>query len=142
MEDLKLNIEFDVIDKSNEAHKNDIVIKEGKIWKDDKIIELEFGNLEQIRVLRKYSKKIEEFIIGVRPDYHYEVTGTASFNCICGRKVEISRIDAENEDDIECFEDQTKRCYSCKRNYEFIIRREYRKHGERNYYQRSASVRV
>lgn len=131
MADIKLELEFDVIKKDDECRKENIVIKEGKMFKGDKEISLEFGNLEQINILRKYSKKIEEFTTGVRPNCYYEVTGTASFNCICGRVLEIERIDADDEQDIECFEGKIKSCYSCKRKYEFIIKQEYRKHGER-----------
>ena len=53
----------------------DIIIKDGQLWKDGVKLKLEFGNLEQISIIRKYEKRIAAFIKGeVDPDVSYTVT--------------------------------------------------------------------
>lgn len=92
----------------------------------------EFGNVEQIKALREYDKKFDEFINGVVPECDYEVKGIATFRCMCGFNLDLETT-AERENDIECFEGQTKTCYHCNKHYQFVIKKSYRNYSGRRF---------
>lgn len=101
-----------------------IKLKNGHLYKDGVKMELEFGNMEQIDALRTFEKKIAQLTKGVNPDCEYEVKAKAFFECVCGEDISC-KADAEDVDDIDCFDELKSKCYSCNREYEFVIDRKY-----------------
>lgn len=112
-----------------------IIVKDGALWKDGVKLELEFGNVEQIQALRAYEQRIQEFLDGeVEPNCHYEiaVTAFASFECICGNKI-TSQTDADDEDEVDCFDSTREKCRKCNRVYQFIVERVYKNNKGKPY---------
>lgn len=105
---------------------SDIIIRDGKLWKNGVQLTLEFGNTEQINAIRKYEKKFESFRTGkVVPIKTYNITGTAIFECLCGRTLETDPEEADYDGDESCFENTKKKCGLCKREYLFVLEKTY-----------------
>jgi hypothetical protein len=84
-------------------------ILDGKLTLDGKPVELIFGDLEQIKVLRKYerlSKELREEGVDVEP--HTKIA-EFHFNCLCGRQ---RTIELDMDSKYENHE-----CGHCERKY-------------------------
>jgi len=103
---------------------SEIVVGADGLYRDGVKLKLEFGNDEQIAALRKHEKKMQSHQDGFEPMVSYEVKGHSYFSCLCGT-IMRSEVDADNENDIDCFEGIEKECRSCKRKYVYAIEREY-----------------
>jgi hypothetical protein len=109
-----------------DKEKGKIIVKGGHLWQDGVKLKLEFGNLEQIEAIRNNNRKMEAFLNGeIKPNCSYEVRGTAGFFCMCGNLLSTYHVEAESEDDIECFEGLKITCKACDKKYEFVIHKEY-----------------
>lgn len=86
-------------------------------------IPLEFGNREQIEFIREHERMIEEFNgDGVELDVDWEVHYTAEthIDCPCGHTIWIET-DADDDDDIDCFDKTKRRCRHCETEYILIV---------------------
>ena len=98
-----------------------VATKKG-LFKDGKLVPLEFGNEEQIKAIRKYEKTTglleTEQGFQIEPDYICKAEGT--FTCTCGRNV-YYEIDCEMDGDADSFEEQTVKCRGCGNDYVFNV---------------------
>lgn len=111
-----------------------IIVQDGHLWKDGQKLTLEFGNIEQINALREYEKLIKKFTDdGVSPEVEYDITATATFDCICGYQLR-SQSDAEDVGDIDCFKQDKVKCYRCNKQYAFIVKNKTEIHRGKKFY--------
>ena len=60
-----------------------VVKSDGWLYKEGVKVALEFGNVEQIKAIRAYEKKMKSYAEGtIRPLISYETKGNVFFNCI------------------------------------------------------------
>jgi len=94
----------------------------GKFYEGDKVVPLEFGNKEQIRLIRKADEKIESLKgdgLFIETHIHPNQKGIwvvwAEFECVCGVSFQMSSPcdDGEDADAIS----GTYKCKSCKKKY-------------------------
>jgi len=96
-----------------------ITIRNGGLYKGDVKLQLEFGNLEQIKALREYEYRMAAFSedgLELDPYYETDVTAHASFRCLCGFSIDIS-VSADDDEDVDCFHSITKKCIKCSKSY-------------------------
>lgn len=78
-----------------------LTIKNGKFYRGKDEIAPEFGNTEQIALLKQSERLNEEYSsedgVTYEPDFNvYEVVvATVEFNCVCGRTLEIEGQDGD-----------------------------------------------
>lgn len=86
-------------------------------------VPMEFGNPEQIKLLKEYESRILELNEGLPLDVEFETKHTAnvSFKCICGNNVFFEN-EAEDDEDIECLNNMKKSCYNCKAEYQLFVK--------------------
>lgn len=99
---------------------SNMTIKDGKFYKGDKPVPLEFGNWEQIILMDRASRAYNALKgPGLPVDVSYQkerITASAHFNCLCGLGLSRDR-DVDEEGDIEpLFGIVT--CLKCKNQYE------------------------
>lgn len=103
-----------------DRHYSNMTIRDGKFYKGDQPVSLEFGNWEQIVLMEKATKAYKALTgpgIGVSVEYEKRgVTGTAYFNCLCGFTITRER-DVDEEGDIEPLCGHVT-CSRCKNLYE------------------------
>ncbi|MDD5013569.1 MAG: hypothetical protein PHW73_00520 [Atribacterota bacterium] len=104
------------------ATKSILIISNGKFYRDGIEEKPEIGNLEQIKVLREYERKMDSLQGGmeVHVDYEVEITASASFTCKCSKKLHLSCA-AGAEEDVDCFAERKITCPQCKTSYKFFI---------------------
>lgn len=94
-----------------------IVKQDGYLYKDGVKVALEFGNLEQIKAIRAYEKKMQSYKDGtIKPFISYKTEGNLMFACVCDKTIEY-KTQADDEDDIRCFDNTNVECKNCKRKY-------------------------
>lgn len=104
-----------------------MILKNGKFYKDNVEVPIEIGNSEQIALLKKMQKSLEEGIeLVVHIDEKTTYDLSCSFKCPLCNKVnekEDGEYDFEPDDyEIEGFlESEVFRCRQCKQEYELII---------------------
>ncbi len=78
--------------------------------------QLEFGNVEQISLLKEHESKLSEFIDGhiVEPDI--EISADINFKCICGTYLYTEEI-IPSDDDFDKFINKKITCHKCKQVY-------------------------
>jgi len=94
----------------------------GKFYKDGEVVPVEFGNNEQIKLIRDQEKRIEMFNgdgLEVDVEHEIEVTAYTHFKCICGKQINMEA-SASSDDDFECLEGKKSTCGACKRAYEVV----------------------
>jgi hypothetical protein len=91
--------------------------------KNGNIVPLEFGNPEQIQVLKEYESRISELKDGLKLIVEFETkhTALASFKCVCGQNVFFEN-EADDDDDVECLNNMKKKCNDCKAEYELSVK--------------------
>lgn len=95
-------------------------LRNGKFFRGNEPVPLEFGNPEQIRLMNQQIREKQELEaegILVEPNFTVTIEADIQFKCECGSWVYIT-VEPDDEDDIDCFVGETKSCRSCKRNYE------------------------
>lgn len=96
-------------------------IKDGKLYNlQGELVELEFGNQDQITFIKDLEKKIEQYDDqGVELDVEIEATYTLNtvIMCLCGKNVYVE-LEADSEYDYECAHGIHKTCRNCKTEYE------------------------
>jgi len=101
-----------------------LIIREGKFYRGGSPVKPEFGNAEQIECLKQYETLgdiLKEGMIVDNIQYDMQpIDATASFKCICGRKIYVNT-EADEEDDIVCFKNKKVSCNTCLRSYIFDI---------------------
>lgn len=112
---------------------SDIILKDGHLFKDGKKLKLEFGNKEQIEALRRFEKSIEKFKVGVEPEVTYNIEAAAHFVCVCKHRLAVGHFPVDDIDEVDCFEDLTKKCHNCNREYKFVLKKNYKLHFGRSY---------
>lgn len=90
---------------------------EGKFYKDGVPVPPEFGNKEQINLIKEHEQKVEAlntdgWEVDVTIEYSYVVT----FKCICGTELTI-REESDDDMDQSCVLGKTCTCHKCKKKY-------------------------
>ena len=102
-----------------------LVIRDGAIYNSDgEKVKLEFGNIDQIKVIREYENRVNKLKnegLELEPYYETEITGEVNFKCICGVRHYIG-VEADYEDDIRCFNGEEKNC-KCGNSYKIVVNR-------------------
>ena len=88
-------------------------------------VPLEFGNPEQIKLLKEYESRNSELIQGLELEVDFKAVYTAStsFKCSCDKKLYKSE-DADDDDDIECMNKEKITCSNCKSEYILYVQDE------------------
>lgn len=86
-------------------------------------VSLEFGNPEQIKLLKEYESRFEELNEGLELEVEFETTHTASvsFKCVCGKNLYFEN-EADDDEDIECLNNMKKTCFNCKNEYQLFVK--------------------
>jgi hypothetical protein len=97
-----------------------MILKDGKFWDNGKVVPIEFGNKEQIRLMT-YAldelKALETDGIEIDPDFEEMIVASYQFKCICGSWVRFSEVEADDKlDAIAKFIGQKRSC-KCKKKY-------------------------
>lgn len=99
-------------------------LRNGKFYKGEELVPLEFGNKVQIRLMREREKLVEQLAEGLPVEVGYEAKGYDArviFNCPkCGKHVEQEH-DVDEEGDIKPFLKRVASCFYCKT--EFVFKR-------------------
>ena len=95
-------------------------IKEGKLYCNDELVNIEFGNTDLINFLKQENERIEMlqgegYEIDINVETIYKAEG--SFKCFCGSKVWIESEEDDEDEAINALVG-TKTCRSCKQEYE------------------------
>lgn len=102
--------------------KSTMIIRDGKFYRDGVPVPLEFGNIEQIKLMKDYQDRIDAFAgEGLEVEVEYEVRAYINFECICGKNLQVETLD---EDIIPgSYVEETSvmnnscKCHNCKRQY-------------------------
>jgi len=99
-----------------------LIIANGKFIRNGVEEKPEHGNAEQIYVLRKHERIMEQFENGieVKPSYDHIITASVSFTCQCGIRL-YHEIDELEEEDVDYFVDTLVHCRECGQAYTFEI---------------------
>jgi hypothetical protein len=83
-------------------------------------VPLEFGNPEQIKLIKEYENRISELKEGMELEVEFETVHTAQiqFKCFCDRML-FKEATAEDDDDVDCLNNKKIICNNCKT--EFIL---------------------
>lgn len=95
-------------------------IKNGKFYRDGLVEPIQFGNLDQIKLMQQHLKDYEALTNeGVLIDWEVETSyrATMDYKCSCGKYVRFGDVDLDDEDDKPDFKESTATC-KCKRIYE------------------------
>lgn len=96
-----------------------MILRDGKFYEGDKVIPLEFGNKEQIKLMNQANELIRLFRtdgVEVSVNVITKVEASASFKCVCGQTVWKDN-EVDDEDDIEPLQGYTK-CQRCQKEYD------------------------
>ena len=99
-----------------------LTLKDGKFWRDGVEISPRIGDAEQIALLKKEERRIEEMEeYGI--SIHTEAAAVrieCDFDCICGSMVEKEVMRYGVEGDLEgMIDDEIAECLCCHRKYKF-----------------------
>ena len=71
-----------------------MIIRDGKFYRDGVPVPLEFGNIEQIKLMKDYQNRIDSFSgEGLEVEVEYEVRAYVNFECVCGNRLEIETLE-------------------------------------------------
>jgi len=104
------------------AKQSDLIIIEGKFFRDGKPVQTEIGNQEQINALRNAEERVSELTKGMEVDPEYETVVNASINfkCVCGKTINCEWEDVEEGENRQFVRSLNKpECYACHRKYKF-----------------------
>jgi len=92
---------------------------EGKFYEGDKVIPLEFGNKEQIRIIAEQQRIVDELNgdgLVVDPDIEEVIKVSVSTKCLCGGGVYFQDREIGSDDDaIEEMQGDIASCHKCKK---------------------------
>lgn len=91
-----------------------MIIQDGRFYKDGKVVPLEHGNLEQIKLLKEIQDKIEN---GISPTIIVTKQVRLQFKCVCGVVVEFQFDDMDEDQYLDVLEDEQGTCHNCKQRY-------------------------
>ncbi len=95
---------------------------QGKFYDSEgKIVPLEFGNKEQIKLIQEKEKIMSEGLeVELDIDEPRLITGTISFNCFqCDKRIHVEEEGEDDQDIINCLVKRKKECPGCKVKYTF-----------------------
>lgn len=85
----------------------------------------EFGNLEQIKLIKKAEFRYDNLKNGIELDIYVEddepkeeYLHTADLVCVCGCNVKFEVYSDIIEEDADLFDEMNETCFNCKREYE------------------------
>lgn len=110
----------DCVDIQPANSKLPLELRGGKFFRGNDPVPLEFGNLEQIRLMNEQIRERHELEtegIPVDPTFTVTIEAEIQFKCECGSWVYVT-VEPDDEDDIDCFVGETRTCRGCKKNYE------------------------
>lgn len=98
---------------------SDIIVgTDGLLYKNGAKVPLEFGNEEQIKVIRAYERRLKQYSDGkIKPLFSFQTKGNIIFGCACDKTIEFIT-EADDDHDIKCFDNSFVQCNSCKRRYQ------------------------
>jgi hypothetical protein len=106
----------------------ELIIKNGKFYRNGIEERPECGNIEQINCLKETNKRNDEAEQGLKvgTDYETHTIASACFICVCGKKL-FYEIEFEGSscDDDDCFAGKRKYCCDCGRTYIFEVDENY-----------------
>lgn len=93
----------------------------GKFYEGDKLVPLEFGNKEQIHLIRE-AEKLSNLLNGngltVDPEIETTITANVNFRCICGKLVHFYERELTKERDAHKeLKGEICKCNNCQRKY-------------------------
>lgn len=95
-------------------------LRDGKFYRGDEEVPLEFGNKEQIALIKK-AEQYAEWLSGDGLEVDPEITyrATVDIECICGDQVYFSEVEHEEYEQsaIDGLLGDEATCRSCKREY-------------------------
>ena len=97
-----------------------IYVKQDGLYRDGKKLQLIFGDPEQVAAIRRYERRVAQFIEGYAEpsQINYTVQATMFFTCICDNHLFERTVDADEEDDESCFSQEKFLCPKCEARYE------------------------
>lgn len=114
-----------------------IVGADGLLYKNGVKVPLEFGDEEQVKVIRAYEKKMKSYNTGtIKTFISYETKGTLLFPCVCDKTIKFVT-QANDEDDIKCFDNSYVDCSMCKRKYHIYTTKHKREIAGKIYFEDS-----
>lgn len=94
-------------------------IYKGAICEGVKPVKLEFGNPEQIKLLKKQAKYVQDLKEGtVLPQTEIEIT--LRFDCACGYPLSVNESGFDLVQINQEFGGKEIQCQKCKRNYQLV----------------------
>ena len=99
-----------------------LVVKNGQLYNErgEKQV-LEFGNVDQIKVIKEYANLQNAFLNeGFELDLDFTVTVNSNFKCTCGRTLYVEK-EIPSEDAIEFLDAYTVSCVDCSEEYELNV---------------------
>ena len=94
---------------------------EGKFYEGDRVIPIEFGNKEQIKLINEAKRTMDELTgdgMVVYPDIEEVVKVSVSIKCVCGGGVYFHDREIGNDDDvIEEMQGNIASCGKCRKKY-------------------------
>jgi len=91
--------------------RNAMELKNGQFFKNGVVVPVEFGNEEQIKLLKEQGIYLDKLRNGLElnPISEISVTYTDIFKCFCGLQIFLEN-ESEREDDEECLSEITRKC--------------------------------
>lgn len=93
---------------------------DGKFFRGNEEVKLEFGNKEQIALIHEAQRRVEALKgdgLIVEPEFEIVYKSTITFKCICGQSVWKEDDDAPNENHISSLVGKCK-CMKCHKIYQ------------------------
>lgn len=98
-------------------------IKEGKLYCNNELANIEFGNTDLINFIKRENERIEMiqssegFEIDISVETLYKAEG--DFKCICGNKIWLESEEDDEDDAIKALVG-SKKCRKCDQEYEIV----------------------
>lgn len=96
-----------------------LILKDGKFYRDGVFEPLEFGNKDQIKIIRDSLRLANQLLTtGVPVDVEFEsvITAKVEFRCQCGQLVWFER-EVDYDEDYKNLYGVTSSCLKCKTKY-------------------------
>jgi hypothetical protein len=96
-----------------------MTLRNGKFYDGERIVPLEFGNKDQISLMKMELQRIEAFKTGLPVEIDITTTykGEINFKCECNACTVYFELEEDDEDDFD-FVGETASCHKCKQLYE------------------------
>lgn len=97
-----------------------IYVRQDGLYRDGEKLQLIFGDPEQVAAIRRYERRANQFVEGTAEpsQINYTVRATMFFGCICDEYLFERTVDADEEGDVSCFNQEKFLCPKCNAKYE------------------------